>query len=97
MTTAPSRWLLTALAGVGLVFVGGLLTAGGSTDGLVLIVAGSVGFVVVRVSSVARRRPVRAAGIPRQRAAVIPRQRAASVPVRQGRAPAPGGGRPRRR
>jgi hypothetical protein len=82
-----SRWLLTTVAGVVLVFTGGILTAGGSLDGLVLMAAGSVGFVVGRVSCLPQRRHT----------AAVPRQRAGNVPTRQGRAPAPGGGRPRRR
>jgi hypothetical protein len=84
-----SRWFLTTAAGVVLVFAGGILTAGGSTDGLVLMAAGAVGFVVGRVSCLPARH--------RQPAFAVPHQRAGNVPTRQGRAPAPGGGRPRRR
>jgi hypothetical protein len=90
--TTTSRWALAGVGGVVFVFAAGILTAGGSVDGLVLLAAGFLGFagfIVGRVCCVPNRRQVHAAA--------VPRQRVGSVPTRQGRAPAPGGGRPRRR
>jgi hypothetical protein len=85
---ATSRWVLTTVAGIAVVFVGGILTAGGSMRGLMLIAAAAMGFVIGRISCL----PIRRRAAPR-----VPHQRTGGIPVRAGRAPAPGGGRPRQR
>jgi hypothetical protein len=81
--------LLATACGVVLVFVGGYLTASGSTSGLVLVAVGIAGFVVGRVFALPPRQRVER-GFRGSR-------RAARAAAREARRSASVGGRSRRR
>jgi hypothetical protein len=90
----PLGWFVATVAGVALIFLSGYLIAGGSSVGLLVMGACTVGFLAGRVSSLSTRRrppkpPVRGWTPP-------PPRRAPNAPTRQGRPPVPVGDNRRR-